>query len=146
MITPPIRPPKPRLYHFTSREHFQEIDKLGIILRAESNVGSPITGWEPSGAHYATDVVWLLDTPHLDYPHGLAGSIQDKTAVSIEVTIPGIPWNEWVPAQAMHPLWRRHFLEFAGGEEAAKHWYVWPAPIKRRFWGEITIRPEEAQA
>ena len=126
-------------YHFTSVEHFTEISRRGLILPTESNVGSPIPVWEPSGAHYAPDVVWLLDTQELNYDHGLGRSAHDKTAVSIEVDVPAILWDNWPPVLEMHPTWRRNFVAAAGGEEATQHWYVWPAPIRAKRWESVTF-------
>lgn len=135
----------PLFYHFTSTHHLKAILDAGRLNPTESNVGSPIPGWEPRGAHVGPDVVWLLDTPELGgHPHGLVvpddsrlRSLYDKTEVRFTVDVPAIRWLDWEPAQCMHPEWKTVMIESAGGMDAVHHWYVFPAPIRANRWKEI---------
>jgi hypothetical protein len=126
-------------YHFTSREHLEQIRADGMIRPTDSNVGSPFPEMRPYGVHIGPSVVWLLDTPEVGYDHGLSGSVQDKTAVRISVNVPAVRWLHWQHAAPMHPEWRRRLVEIGGGEEAAAHWYVWPASIRSRHWAAVDI-------
>lgn len=125
------------LYHFTSTVHWPVIDHYGFLKTVESNVGSVSPDEFPYGAHKGPDVVWLLDTPEVGHDHGLGTSAVDKTEVRITADVLGIRWQDWTFTRAMHPNWRHKFVEIAGGEEAAKHWYIVPAPVYRRRWVEV---------
>jgi hypothetical protein len=134
------------LYHFTSRYHLGLIEREGGILPTESNIGSPVSHLLPYGDHVGPDVVWLLDTPDpFEYGHGLAdmeGEIKlahDKREVRITVDVAPIKWSEWEPAMQMNRKWRERFIASGGGPEAAEHWYVFPAPIRRRLW--LSVEP-----
>lgn len=125
-------------YHFTSVEHWIDIQQTGLIYPTESNVGSPLQGLEPSGVRLGPDVVWLLDGPDLgDAGHGLTGSIHDKTAVCIEVDVPAIRWLDWEFTAKMNPAWRSITIKTGGGDDAAARWYVWPAAIPRQRWHRV---------
>jgi hypothetical protein len=95
-------------YHFTCEEHLEAIGSSGVLWPTESNVGSGVPAWEPCGVHLGPDVVWLLDVPTLEYPHGLQGGAFDKTAVRITVGVPAIRWLDWAWTAQMHPVWRAH--------------------------------------
>lgn len=125
-------------FHYTSREHFDVIVHAGVIFPTESNVGG-VLPWEPPyGERVGPDVVWLLDSSDpFAFNHGLAPDRfngLNKRAIRIEVDVPAIRWLDWEPAQQMHPSWRQTLVDIAGGEEAAEHWYVWPAAIRRSRW------------
>jgi len=124
------------LYHFTSLyHHLPRIIDSGVLRPSESNVGSPYPEHFPHGDHVGPDVVWLLDTPDLGgHPHGLAGSSVDKTRVMFTVDVAAVPWVDWLPAARMDPRWRDLFISSAGGDDAARHWYVYPGVIPRRRW------------
>lgn len=126
-------------YHFTCRENFRGILSSEVLLTTESNVGSPIPDWKPFGANYGPPVVWLLDTPEINFDHGLSGGVFDKTTVRIAVDVPAIRWLDWEPASRMHYKWKKSFIKTGGGQEAASHWYVWPLPIKKNHWVEILV-------
>lgn len=123
-------------FHYTSREHFDVIvHGGGVVLPSESNVGSVVPWQPPHGGHVGPDVVWLLDdSDPFAFEHGLEHTVLNKRAVRIEVDVPALRWLDWEPAQQMHPDWRRTFIDIAGGDEAAEHWYVWPAPIRFNRW------------
>lgn len=131
-------------YHFTSEVHLRKILQLGKILPGESNVGSPSDAMEPHGDHLGPDVVWLLDEPERPVPkrgdprnHGLFGHVVDKTVIRITVDVKAIPWTSWAAGEHMNPLWRTMFIQAGGGEDAARHWYVVPAPIRSLRWVAI---------
>lgn len=133
-----------KLYHYTSAEHFAAIQRDRVLLPSESNVGSPIQGMQPFGRQYGPNVVWLLDTPDLGgHPHGLAGSVFDKTAVRISVELKyAIKWYEWSWTSKMNLKWFNAFVKTGGGPEAANRWFVYPAPIAQRDWIAVeTIHP-----
>lgn len=126
------------LYHFTSAFHLPFIEAANEIRVTESNIGSPLAGFPPVGAHRGPDVVWLLDDPDPALGHGLTGASVDKTAVRITVDIPdAVKWTTWRETKRMHPAWRRRFVRAGGGSLAADHWYIATAPIKRDRWVEI---------
>lgn len=134
-----------RFFHFTSLRHLDSIEQRGVIIPTESNVGSAVPGMDPFGTHVGPDVVWLLDVEDpYEYGHGLIGAGQfppreDKRAVRIEVDVPAILWLAWAPALRSNPAWRHVFMHAGGGEGAYGHWYVWPAPIKRGRWVDISF-------
>lgn len=121
------------LYHFTSTAHLPLILAAGFLRPVESNVSG-------EAAHYGPDVVWLLDVPTIDHDHGLANPHHDKTEVCFTVDVPGIRWEAWIWTSRMHPAWREAITQAAGGPEAAAHWYVWPAVIRRSRWVEVAVR------
>lgn len=123
-----------KFYHFTSKAHLPYIVWDGVILPSESNVGSPVPTLEPSGVGVGPDVVWLLDVPDVEFNHGLYAEKTGKNEVRFEVDVPAIRWLDWAPASQMNPAWRELFVRSAGGEEAASHWYVFPAKIAKEHW------------
>lgn len=120
------------LYHFTSREHLPAILNSGLVLPSESNI-------HPSIERAGPDVVWLTDTESSGLGHGLAGSATLKGAVRIEVDVPAIRWLEWEWTAHMAGWWREAIVRAGGGDEAAAHWYVWPAPIRRSRWLAVDV-------
>lgn len=129
-----------KLYHFTCHEHLNGIRRSGLIQPTESNVGSPVTHMPPWGSHRGPDVVWMLDTDTLNgLSHGLKGSAYDKTEIRITVDLPRpIRWLDWEWTAYMHPGWQNSIMEAGGGLAAVESWYIWPAPIRRRNWLDIT--------
>jgi len=129
-----------KLYHFTSAHHLPHIRRAGMLQPTESNVGSPVTHMPPWGSHRGPDVVWLLDTAELNgHPHGLRGSVYDKTEIRISLDIPRpVKWLDWEWTAMMHPDWRSAFVEAGGGPAAVEAWYVWPVPVRRSRWLDIT--------
>jgi hypothetical protein len=127
------------LHHFTSLQHLPFILKDGLLKPTESNIGSPNPQWSPAGLAIGPDVVWFLDEEEPTFGHGLNGSIVDKGNVRITVEV-GYPvkWTDWQWTAKMHPAWKHHLLEAAGGPEAAEHWYVIPAPVRKARWRSIT--------
>jgi hypothetical protein len=119
------------LYHFTSTTHLPRILRTEYLKTVESNIAAP------PYAHVGPDVVWLLDTPTCDYPHGLLKSSVDKQEIRFTVDVPGIRWLDWPPVAKMELDWRRALLKAAGGEDAAAHWYVYPRRIPAKRWVEI---------
>lgn len=114
------------MYHFTSSHHLPVILNSGYLKLCDSNVDII----QPDRS-----VVWLTDLPEVEpNSHGLGAQ---KTAVRITVDVPGIQWLKWAPTAYMDPNWRHHVIEGGGGEEAAEHWFIHPAPIKASRWTEI---------
>ena len=111
-------------WHFTSLMHAEDILQQGVILPTESNVSF-------TDDHHGPDVVWLLDTPTVQFSHGLT---EHKTAARFEVEVPAIKWTEWEWTSRMEDWVRRALVKSGGGEEAADHWFIWPAGIHRRNW------------
>lgn len=131
--------PAGTFYHFTSERHLPSILETRALWTTESNVGSPVPRHRPHGSFVGPDVVWLLDTLTVgEFSHGLAGSASDKTAIRFTLAIPAIPWLQWEPAQQMDPAWRNTLVSLGGGEEAAEHWYVFPAQIRVSRWLALT--------
>ncbi len=129
-----------RFFHYTSVQHLESIERRGLIIPTESNIGSPTPDMPPFGEHVGPDVVWLMDEEDpFAHDHGLAGSFHNKRAVRIEVDVPAILWLAWEPAMRMNPVWRGAFMHSGGGSPAYHHWYVWPAPIKRGRWKSISF-------
>lgn len=128
------------LYHFTSTLHWPRIEAAGFIKTTESNL-------HPVQQHYGPDVAWFLDTPDLDYDHGLiAFSPVDKTAVRITVDVPDKwvrSWLDWADAQGIDPDWRSIMIETGGGIDAARHWMVTFRPIRSDRWTHVD-HPEAA--
>lgn len=125
------------LYHFTSEAHLPHIRAAGVLLPVESNLDARV-------AHFGPDVVWLLDTPTVDYPHGLTHPLIDKTAVRFTIDTDRLPrgiavtrWVDWPPAQQMDDRWRQSLLSAAGGEAAAAHWWVAVGRVRRSAWVEV---------
>lgn len=127
------------LYHFTSHRHLPLILDAQTLHPTESNIGSPSPAFPPYGLDVGPPVVWLLDTPTIGgFDHGLGGSVVDKTEVRFTVlTKFAVKWTDWVWTSKMHPEWRDGFVKRAGGEEAADHWWILPAPIKAARWEAI---------
>lgn len=108
--------------------HWTAAARIPLILNAgirptESNISL-------HQQHAGPYVVWLLPPdadPGQGNTHGL--SSQKRTGW-VDVRVPAIRWEEWEPAQAMDPEWRRIMILAGGGPEAAALWYVWPAVIR----------------
>ncbi len=128
------------LYHFTSSLHLPKILASGALLPTESNI-------HPYQPHAGPDVVWLLDTPEVEFDHGLTyplehpahGSGVSKSEIRFEVSSPlAVKWSEWAWLLRMEKGWRDTLVEAAGGEEAADHWYVLPGRIPASRWASVT--------
>lgn len=135
-----------KLYHFTSNVHWPSIEAEGMIRPSESNVGSPVPNLPPYGERFAGDVVWLVDTPTLEFDHGLGGSFLDKTTTRLTVELPDQfvqRWLEWAPVRSMNPTWFDAFVERAGGMSAAEHWWVFPSELRKRHWVEVLDVPSD---
>jgi hypothetical protein len=122
-----------RLYHYTSKYHWNSIHTAGYIDTTESNVS-----WTTE--HGGPDVVWLTAcvSPLLD--HGLRGSIFDKTEVRITVELPNDwvkRWKKWAPIQGASREDMDMLANSGGGWEAADTWYVCTQQIPRKYWVEI---------
>jgi hypothetical protein len=130
-----------KLYHFTSTDHLRAIQRSGLILPTESNVGSPVTHMPPYGAHRGPNVIWMLSTPDVSpntpgWAHGLT---PDKLDIRITVDLPQpLRWLDWEWGARMHPAWREIFIEAGGGMAAVGSWYIWPVPIRKQHWAGIT--------
>jgi hypothetical protein len=118
------------LFHFTAAAHLEQILADRLIKTTESNISMMIANAGPP-------VVWLTDTPTAELGHGLNLGSHDKTAVRFEVDVPGIRWMDWAPKSTMDPRWVEILLRIGGGQEAADHWYIWPAPIRSDRWRAI---------
>lgn len=127
-------------YHFTSPDHLPRILKSGFLKTVESNIGSPVPTMPPTGDHVGPDVVWLLDTPEVEYDHGLTGSIHDKTGVRFTVRCKAERWTAWAPGRQAHPAWRAAMVRAGGGEPATRHWLVSERPIPAASWTKIEVR------
>lgn len=126
-------------FHFTHIGHLPRILAAGMLLPTESNVGSPTSIYPPVGMGVGPDVVWLMDTPEVgdasgDMHHGL---YPEKRRVRIEVDVKAIRWRDWSFTAQMHPEWRETLVNAAGGWEVAEHWFILPAPIRRKRWVSI---------
>lgn len=126
-------------FHFTHMHHLSRIFHSRMLRTTESNVGAPYAVPDgPYGNHVGPAVVWLLDEDSItsadERMHGL---YPDKRAVRFEVDVPAVRWLDWAPAKEMSREWREHFLNTAGGLEAAEHWFVFPAPIRVRRWVSV---------
>lgn len=124
-------------WHLTSNVHAAMILGDGRIRTAESNIGSPHPDLRPYGTNYGPKVVWLLDTLRPDVVQndkGLDNAYVDKKTHAFGVDVPAIKWTDWEWTTKMNPEWRDAFVRAGGGEEAAEHWYVFPAPILSRNW------------
>lgn len=126
-------------YHFTSDQHLPRILADQRLKPSESNVGSPVAWEAPSGMGVGPDVVWLLDTDTTQgYSHGLDGSAATKNVIRFTVHVPAVRWHDWTPATKMNPDWRDTFIRIGGGDAAADHWFVLPAPIRAIRWSALT--------
>lgn len=111
------------LRHWTAAERIPHILAAGRINPTESNVSM-------TEAHAGPDVVWLMP-PDVDPGEGKAHGLHDaKRTGWIDVDVPAIRWVDWIWTARMTPDWRAAFLGYAGGEEVAQHWYVFPGPIR----------------
>jgi len=127
-----------RLYHFTSVLHWPRIANSGVLAGGEANL-------DMFRANVGPAVIWLLDTPTVDFPHGLEGSIVDKTRIRFTIdTSLAIKWTDWRDAALMEPSWRQALIDTAGGESAADHWYVLPTPgLREKRWVEVRDMHED---
>jgi hypothetical protein len=121
------------LYHFTSTLHLPLIKRDGFLRPTESNVSLRIP-------HVGPDVVWLLDTPTADAPHGLNNALVDKRAVRITVRTKAERWLDWIARQPTMDVFSKQVLiETGGGMEAAAHWYVTEQRIPRSEWVAVEV-------
>ena len=129
------------LYHFTGLVHLESILADGFLRTTDPNIGSAAAG-----------VVWTLDTPTVDFDHGLGdgspikGYLLDGPEVystnkrRVRVTIEvgdAQPWLTWAAFQPHEPAWVRSIIETGGGPEAAKHWWVVPRGVHCFEWTEV---------
>ena len=132
-------------YHFTSRFHLDAILRSGFLMPSESNVGSPHTEagkFFPYGEDAGPRVVWLTDTPDPVMGHGLLAHTTGKDQVRITVDVKAIRWLDWAWTSVMDPQWREDLIHVGGGEDAAAHWYIVPAPIRGTRFTDIAVRTQ----
>ena len=107
------------LYHFTSKQHLQDILNSGYLKLTMSSVKMP-TRWWVSNYTQHTDtenykpVVWLTDNPIPDaLGNGLEG-VMDKVAVRITVKKDFEKykyWLSWANANRMDKEWMKCFID-----------------------------------
>ena len=133
------------LYHFTSIYHLPRIKQDGYLRPTESNLSLYVPRQGP-------DVVWLMDRPDPgEHHHGLRGTGANKRAVRIAVNLPvpvpgqnygassfcAFPWISWAKQLHIDKHTMKALIESGGGEEAAKMWWVCPAPIPSDYWVNV---------
>ena len=124
------------LWHFTSSHHLPSILREGVLRVTESNVSI-------TEDHAGPDVVWLLDQPVADAPHGLDGGALDKREVRFEVRTQAVRWTDWIKTQPIEQVWLAALLRAGGGIEAARHWYIALDPIPESQWESVAIRQND---
>lgn len=120
-------------YHFTHPLHLPKILSDGFLKTVESNI-------DYRESHVGPAVVWLLDEAEPDWGDldGQHGLYPDKRLIRFEVDVPAIKWTDWFYTDQMDPKWKAGFVKSGGGEEAAEHWYVFPARIPAKRWVSVT--------
>lgn len=115
------------LYHYTSSAHLPVILHDGVIkpFKRNNQIDRP--------------VVWLLDKPKLDYPHGLENSKYSKGHVRITVNTEAFRWQNWAPTRLMTPQEFEGFvLPVVGGMRAIKSWWLSTEGIPRDNWIDVS--------
>ena len=135
-----------KIYHFTTIYYWERILRDGVIKTTESNVDL-----RPGREHAGPDVVWLLDTPTVDYNHGITSvdgvipgtkiKCVDKTRLRFEVSLPDFEvhrWADWLRTQKNYHASSRYKLEnTGGGPNATRHWWVTEKCIDMRYWRSV---------
>jgi hypothetical protein len=137
------------LYHFTAEFHLQSILREGVLRTTDPNLFSegPMTVQNKETGAITTigeilgqPVVWLLDTPTVEFDHGLGDGTRGLEKRTIRVTIEvadASPWLRWLTARTYDAAHVARIVRSGGGKAAARHWYVVPRPIPRGEWTEV---------
>lgn len=128
------------LFHYTHPLHLSSIVVERALWTTESNISIETPNYGP-------DVVWALGPDHefpldAELPHGL---LADKMLARVVFQTPerAVKWLDWEWTAKMDPVWREALLNAAGGEEAAKDWWVVDHPVLARHWAAVEYRDED---
>ena len=127
------------LCHYTTELHLPLILAAGFLKVTESNIGSPVPGLEPTGAHYAPDVVWLSDS---DEVAGLGLNTTIALGLGLFRFVVAVPddeihhWPTWRQQFDMNDAWRASFEL----DQRPESWWLAERPISRREWVAIHYR------
>lgn len=129
------------LNHFTSEMHLGLILRCGLLVTTESNIGSPVPEWPPTGEHVGPDVVWftLQDEPS-DVGLDSARATIPKGGVRMVCDVPDADcrhWPEWARGYGIHPDWYRHVGRAAGQESNPDTWWVVERAVPWTEWVRI---------
>lgn len=122
-----------KLWHWTSRHHLPKILRDGYLDLTESNLIAP-------GDLTRSDVpvCWFLDVPLLgNSPHGLTGSMVDKSEIRIAVDVPHAwsrAWLPWAEALGIERSWLDALVNVGGGRQAAERWWVTTRRVDKSLW------------
>jgi hypothetical protein len=144
-----------RLYHFTSEHHIQQILADQKLRLAGANITAPWQG------NLDESCVWFLDTPTLEFDHGLSAASKlgwganlkpavrdkyDKTRIRLTVDLDRsdplrglrpVGWIGWAHEQGINDTWFNAIVKAGGGIEAAKHWWITTGEVPAERWVEI---------
>lgn len=137
-------------YHFTDEDHLDRILVENVLRTTDPNL--------LKGDNGNDRVVWLLDTPTVEYDHGLGvggriiGAFEgepvrmiDKHAIRIAVDVDDArQWLKWLTTHRHDPDWIRAIVKAGGGKIAARHWFVVPRPIPSSEWVEVRDMRKDA--
>ena len=110
------------LYHFTCKEHLEEILSSQYLKLTDSNIITPDGTLETERRSQAyKPVVWLTDSEYSNNI-GLEGSVVDKTEIKITVLKKDymVRWEDWGPQKEMEKAWRRRFCR----NQKISSWYI----------------------
>lgn len=145
-----------KLYHFTSKRHFQEILDSGVLKVSPSNLVKPknlhfdktLDRWDWDTYDYKP-VVWLTESPtardEVMQATGKEGSGERKDEVRIAAEkTPGMQkWTKWAEANGIDRKWFKDVKRASRDHQA---WYVSEIPIPVEDFAAVEIDGEPFHA
>ena len=108
------------LTHFTDARYLPYILGSGVIIPTESNIGAQgeasRQGWNPSGAHFGPDVVWLTTGDAIS--SGITVGPDKKGSGKVTVRVPdedAVHWPIWARQQGIDERWYQATTPKHGG-------------------------------
>lgn len=119
------------LYHFTSLAHWKAIQGVGLTR-----------GDVPTGPTEGFNAVWLTDDLNAGAQGWAAGSIYDKSAVRLTVSVRKGPklkhWSKFAKKIGV-PQWWYDALDKAGGGNS-EHWYIHLSAIPMKNIKDVAFK------
>ena len=128
------------LTHFTDARYLPYILGSGVIIPTESNIGAQgeasRQGWNPSGAHFGPDVVWLTTGDAIS--SGITVGPDKKGSGKVTARVPdedAVHWPIWARQQGIDERW----YQALGQSNDPEAWWVVERSVPSAEWTAVFI-------